>query len=62
MQGICTEDTSRIKKYILNFIWNKKPDKIKRDVMFQEYINGGLRAPIQTFFSNICDWPGSQGS
>ena len=40
MLDISPNDTSRIKKSIFSFIWNKKPDK-----MYQEYTNGGLRAP-----------------
>lgn len=34
-----------IKNAIFNFIWNNKQDKIKRDVMYQDYFKGGLRAP-----------------
>lgn len=44
--------TSRIKKSIFSFIWNKKPDKIKRNVMYQDYTNGGLRAPDSDL--NLC--------
>ena len=29
-----------IKNSVFNFIWNKKQDKIKRDVMYQDYSNG----------------------
>ena len=28
---------------IFNFIWDSKPDKIKRSVIMQDYKNGGLR-------------------
>ena len=45
MLDISPNDTSGIKKCIFSFIWNKKPDKIKRNIMCQDYINGGLRAP-----------------
>ena len=45
MLDISPNDTSRIKKSIFSFIWNKKPDKIKRNIMCQDYINGRLRAP-----------------
>ena len=31
-----------ITNYLFNFIWNKKPDKIKRQVMYQDYMDGGL--------------------
>ena len=33
MLDVNAEDTSRIKKSLFNFIWNKKQNKIKRDVM-----------------------------
>ena len=36
---------SIITNRIFNFIWSKKQDKIKRDVMFQDYTVGGLRVP-----------------
>lgn len=45
MLDISPNDTSRIKKSIFSFIWNKKPDKIKRNIMCLDYTNGGLRAP-----------------
>ena len=45
MLDVNEEDTSRVKKSLFNFIWNKKQDKIKRDVMRQDYSNGGLCAP-----------------
>ena len=45
MLDISPNDTSRIKKSIFSFIWNKKPDKIKRNIMCQDYANEGLRAP-----------------
>ena len=28
-----------------DFVWCKKPDKIKRQVMYQDYVDGGLRVP-----------------
>ena len=39
------DDILKIKKSIFNFIWNKKQDKIKRDVLCNDYADGGLRAP-----------------
>ena len=30
---------------LFDFIWCKKPDKIKRQVMYQDYVDGGLRVP-----------------
>ena len=44
MLDISPNDTSRMKKFIFSFIWNKEPDKIKRNIMCQDYTNGGLRA------------------
>ena len=44
----------RIKKSIFSFIWNKKPDKIKRNIVCQDYINGGLQAPDpETLFKSL---------
>ena len=33
----------KIKFEIFNFIWDSKPDEIKRSVIMQDYKNGGLR-------------------
>ena len=30
---------------LFDFIWCKKPDNIKRQVMYQDYVDGGLRVP-----------------
>ena len=35
----------RIDKLIFNFLWNKKPHKIKRDTIIANYSDGGLRMP-----------------
>ena len=43
-----------IKNSVFNFIWNKKQDKIKRDVMYQGYSNGGLHAPnVEILFKSL---------
>ena len=34
-----------INKIMFNFIWDDKPDKIKRKIMMNDYIDGGLRVP-----------------
>ena len=34
---------NKIKSELFNFIWDSKPDKIKRTVLMQDYKNGGLR-------------------
>ena len=53
-QDINSEDISRVPRSIFSFIWNKKPDIIKRDVMCQDYVNGGLRAPcLNTLFKSL---------
>ena len=42
-----------LKSAIFSFIWNNKQDKIKRDVMYQDYSKGGLRAPnIEILFKS----------
>ena len=44
----------KIKNFVFNFIWNKKQHKIKRDVMYQDYSNGGLRAPnVEVLFKSL---------
>ena len=43
-----------IKNSVFNFIWSKKQDKIKRDVMYQDYSNGGLHAPnVEVLFKSL---------
>jgi len=41
-----------IKNSVFNFIWNKKQDKIKRDVMYQDYSNGGCVFPMLKSYLN----------
>ena len=45
MLDISPNDTSRIKKFIFSFLWNKNRDKIKGNIMCQDYTNGGLQVP-----------------
>ena len=44
-----------IKNSAFNFIWNKKQDKIKRDVFsYQDYSNGGFCAPnVEVLFKSL---------
>lgn len=43
--------SSLITTYMFNFLWNNKPDKIKREIMYLDYADGGLRVPkINTMF------------
>ena len=39
------EIVSSVTTSLFDFIWCKKPDKIKRQVMYQDYVDGGLRVP-----------------
>ena len=39
------EIVSSVTTSLSDFIWCKKPDKIKRPVMYQDYVDGGLRVP-----------------
>ena len=34
-----------INKCIFNFIWDNKPDKIKRKILINDYKDGGLKVP-----------------
>ena len=43
-----------IKRSIFKFLWDGKPDKIKRDILYQNYENGGLRLTnIEHFLDSI---------
>ena len=43
-----------ITDHLFNFMWSKKPDKIKRQIMYLVYIDGGLRVPkISTTFKAL---------
>ena len=35
----------QITSHLFNFIWNNKPDRIKRELMYSDYAEGGLRVP-----------------
>ena len=39
------EIVSSVTTSLFDSIWRKKPDKIKRQVMYQDYVDGGLRVP-----------------
>jgi hypothetical protein len=48
-----TEDFfKKLETYFFQFIWNKKPDKISRKTIIQDYQNGGLRAINVKLFCN----------
>jgi len=40
-----SEIVSSVTTSLFDFMWCKKPDKIKRQVMYQDYVDGGLRVP-----------------
>jgi len=40
-----SEIVSSVTTSLFDFIWCKKPDKIKRQVMYQDYVDGGLCVP-----------------
>ena len=43
-----------IQSLIFKFIWNNKPDKIKRNVMVQNYDNGGIKTiDLNNFISAL---------
>ena len=39
----CEQDTKKLNSILFSFIWNNGPDKIKRSLIVQDYINGGLK-------------------
>jgi len=46
------------KKSFFKFIWNGKPDKIKRNVLVNEYKDGGMKLTNVNMFLNSskCGW------
>jgi hypothetical protein len=39
---------------MFNFLWDNKPDKIKRDIIIQDYKDGGLkRIDIEKFIKSL---------
>ena len=48
------EVIQKIKQAIFNFIWDNKPDKVKRKLLIQNYENGGLKlTDIELFLNSI---------
>ena len=43
LKNISKEKSKEITNLMFKFIWDDKPDKIKRNVLSQDYINGGLK-------------------
>ena len=46
------EIINMIKKYMFDFLWDNKPDKINRKTIIQSYENGGLKMIDINFFIN----------
>jgi len=42
---------SKINNHIFSFIWDNNQDKIKRDIMINTFVNGGLKIP---HFETLC--------
>ena len=43
-----------VNKLFYTFLWNEKGDKIKRDIMINDYSNGGLKMiDIQSFNKSL---------
>ena len=53
-----TEQINSIKKCMFDFLWDGKPDKIKRDVIIKDYKFGGLKMiDIDMFINSLkCSW------
>ena len=45
MLVIPSETVSSVTTSLFDFIWCKKPDKVKRQVMYQDYVDGELPEP-----------------
>ena len=43
LKNISSEKIKEINKLMFNFIWDKKPDKINRKILCQNYNDGGLK-------------------
>ena len=52
------EHIKAIKQSMFSFIWDNKPDKIKRDVLIKDYKLGGLKMlDIDMFINSLnCSW------
>ena len=53
------EDTlSSLNKYFFEYIWNSKTDKVKRQIVTQDYLKGGLKmVDIKMFLISLkCTW------
>lgn len=48
------KDINSFKRYVANFIWQKKMEIIKRGQIFQPIENGGLNLPEPKNFEIVC--------
>ena len=46
------EFIKRVEKELFGFVWRKKPDKIKRKIMYNTYEHGGLK---MTDYESFCN-------
>ena len=54
LNNISTETINEIVNLMFTFIWDKKPDKIKRKVLYQDYSKGGLKMlDLQKFILSL---------
>ena len=55
MLDIPNSYTSAIQSLLFQFLWKNKPDKIKRQVLYQDYGDGGLRVTnVEIMFKSEC--------
>ena len=54
MLDIPNNYVSVIQSLLFQFLWKNKPDKIKRQVLYQDYCNGGLRVTnVEIMFKSL---------
>ena len=54
MLDIPNNYTSAIQSLLFQFLWKNKPDKIKRQVLYQDYGDGGLRVTnVEIMFKSL---------
>ena len=53
-KGFC----ENLNKKLYKFVWDDKPDKIKRGILSQSKVNGGLKMPniANVIYSLKCPW------
>ena len=53
-KGFC----ENLNKKLYNFVWDDKPEKIKRVILSQNKVNGGLKMPniVNFIYAQKCTW------